>query len=81
MFDAAGESFLTAYRWTMEHLFVINIIFSLIIIFFRRRNPTTVWAWLLLLYFVPILGFVLYLLLGQDFRKERMFKMKKSWFI
>ena len=77
MFDAAGESFLTAYRWTMEHLFVINIIFSLIIIFFRRRNPTTVWAWLLLLYFVPILGFVLYLLLGQDFRKERMFKMKE----
>ena len=77
MFDTAGESFLTAYRWTMEHLFVINIIFSLIIIFFRRRNPTTVWAWLLLLYFVPILGFVLYLLLGQDFRKERMFKMKE----
>lgn len=77
MLETAGESFLTVYRWTMDHLFVINIIFSLIIIFFRRRNPTTVWAWLLLLYFVPILGFVLYLLLGQDFRKERMFKMKE----
>ena len=77
MLEIAGEGFLTIYRWMMEHLFVINIIFSLIIIFFRRRNPTTVWAWLLLLYFVPILGFVLYLLLGQNFRKERMFKMKE----
>lgn len=77
MLEIAGDGFLTVYRWMMEHLFVINIIFSLIIIFFRRRNPTTVWAWLLLLYFVPILGFVLYLLLGQNFRKERMFKMKE----
>ena len=58
-------------------LFLINVIFSFLIIFFQRRNPTTVWAWLLLLYFVPILGFVLYLILGQNFRKDRMFKMKE----
>lgn len=44
---------------------------------FQRRNPTTVWAWLLLLYFIPGLGFILYLILGQNFRKDRMFKMKE----
>ena len=77
MFETAGEGFISTYRWMMDHLFVINIIFSLVIIFFQRRNPTTVWAWLLLLYFIPILGFVLYLILGQNFRKERMFKMKE----
>ena len=60
-----------------RYLFVINIIFSLLIVFFQRRNPTNVWAWLLLLYFIPGLGFVLYLILGQNFRKERMFKMKE----
>lgn len=37
----------------------------------------TVWTWLLVLYCIPVLGFVLYLILGQDFRKERMFKMKE----
>ncbi len=37
----------------------------------------TVWAWLLILYFIPVLGFGLYLLLGQNFRKDRMFKMKE----
>ncbi len=65
------------YQWMLEHLFVINIVFSILIVFFQRRNPTTVWAWLLLLNFIPVLGFVLYLVLGQNFRKERMFKMKE----
>lgn len=61
----------------MREFWVINIIFSIIIIFFQRRNPKAVWAWLLLLYFIPVLGFVLYLALGQNFHKERMFKMKE----
>lgn len=65
------------YLWMMEHLWFINMILSVLIIFFQRRNPTTVWAWLLLLYFIPVLGFLLYLVLGQNFRKERMFKMKE----
>lgn len=62
--------------WLMDHLVFINILFSIIIIFFQRKEPTTVWAWLLVLYFIPILGFILYLVLGQDYRKDRMFKMK-----
>ena len=77
MFEFVGDGAVNAYRWMMEHLFLINIVFSLLIIFFQRRNPTTVWAWLLLLYFIPVLGFVLYLILGQNFRRERMFKMKE----
>ena len=77
MLDLVGDGVINVYRWMMEHLFLINIVFSLLIIFFQRRNPTTVWAWLLLLYFIPVLGFVLYLILGQNFRRERMFKMKE----
>ena len=72
-----AEGILEIYLWILENLWFINVVLSILIIFFQRKNPTTVWAWLLLLYFVPILGFVLYLLLGQNFRKERMFKMKE----
>lgn len=60
-----------------DNLFVINIVLSLVIVFFQRRNPQHVWTWLLLLYFIPILGFVLYLIIGQDFHKSRMFKAKE----
>lgn len=75
--DDYGNVISEVYRWFLDHLFIINFIFCLIIIFFQRRNPATVWAWLLLLYFLPVLGFVLYFVLAQNFRKERMFKMKE----
>ena len=55
MFIAAGHMISEAYLWLMDHLFIINLVFSILIIFFQRRDPTTVWAWLLLLYFLPVL--------------------------
>lgn len=60
-----------------NHLLVWNMLFAIIIVFFQRRDPKSVWAWLLLLYFVPVLGFVFYLLLGQDMHKRKMFKIKE----
>lgn len=61
----------------MSNLIYINIILAILIVFFQRREPMTVWAWLLVLYFIPILGFLLYLVLGQDLHKKHMFKMKE----
>jgi len=60
-----------------EHLFVINIFLALIIVFFQRRAPQNVWTWLLILFFIPIVGFILYLVIGEDFNKSRMFKAKE----
>ena len=77
MLELIGDAIQLTFWWIMDHLLFINILLSLLIIFFQRRNPTTVWTWLLVLYFIPILGFGLYLLLGQSFRKNRMFKMKE----
>ena len=77
MTELMTEGIQNVFLWIMNHLVFINILFSLVIIFFQRKNPTTVWAWLLVLYCIPVLGFVLYLILGQDFHKERMFKMKE----
>lgn len=71
------SSIIEIIRWISDHLFIINIILSLLIIFFQRKKPTTVWAWLLLLYAIPVIGFILYLILAQNFHKERMFKMKE----
>ena len=65
------------YDFIMDNILIINIIFALIIVFFQRRSPQTVWTWLLLMYFIPILGFILYLVIGQDFHKSRMFKAKE----
>ncbi len=58
-------------------VFVINTLLAITIVFFERRDPRTIWTWLLVLYFIPVLGFFLYLLIGQDMRKSRMFKNKE----
>lgn len=77
MTDTVWSAVGTAFWWCMDNLVFINIILSIIIIFFQRRSPQTVWTWLLVLYFIPIAGFFLYLLLGQDYRKSKMFKVKE----
>lgn len=77
MAEAVLDAVTVSFRFIMEHLVIINILLSLVIIFFQRRSPLTVWTWLLILYFIPILGFVLYLVLGQDYHKSRMFRAKE----
>ena len=58
------------------HLFYLNLTLSLIIVFFQRRDPRTVCTCILVLNFLPIIGIILYLFIGQDYRKSRMFKLK-----
>ena len=71
------DKFIIVWGWVIGNIFYINIVLSIFIVFFQRREPRTVWAWLLVLYFIPILGFVLYLFLGQDHNKRKMFKTKE----
>lgn len=64
------------FQFLIRNLVFLNIVFAVIIVFFQRREPKSVWTWLLLLYFIPILGFVFYLLIGTDMHKRKMFKTK-----
>lgn len=63
-------------NWIFSNLFYINIFLAIIIVFFQRRDPQSVWTWLLVLYFLPVVGFILYLIIGQDYRKSKMFRIK-----
>jgi cardiolipin synthase len=57
---------------------VINILFAISVVFLERKNPHSTLAWLMVLIFVPGLGFLLYLFFGHNLYKERMFKLKES---
>ena len=59
-----------------EHILWLNLLLAVVVVFFERRNPKSVWAWLLLLYFVPVAGFLFYLLIGVDLRKRKRFQVK-----
>jgi cardiolipin synthase A/B len=53
-----------------------NMLAVFYIIFFERRNPANAIVWILALIFVPILGFILYLLFGQQYYKQKRFAFK-----
>ncbi|WP_110927891.1 cardiolipin synthase [Bacillus massiliglaciei] len=55
-------------------ILVLNILFATIIIFFERKEASTSWAWLLVLNFLPIVGFILYLFLGRSLRHAHLFQ-------
>lgn len=44
---------------------VINILAMLTIVFYERRSPQVAAAWILLLIFMPILGFIVYIFFGR----------------
>lgn len=57
-------------------IFLVNILLAIFLIFFERRNPSTTWAWLLILIFFPIVGFIVYLFFGQNLSREKIFNKK-----
>src|SRR5690625_5298356 len=54
-------------------IMVVNIVLAFTIIFLERKNASSTWAWLMVLFFIPILGFLLYLILGRSLSKRRIF--------
>src|SRR5690606_31566358 len=54
--------------------FILNIIFAVVVIFLERRDAASTWAWLMVLFFIPFLGFLMYLLFGQNLSKSKMFQ-------
>jgi len=52
---------------------ILNIVFAFVVVFGERRDASSAWAWLLVLSFIPVLGFFLYLFLGQNLSRARLF--------
>lgn len=77
MLEMVWQSVTGAFAFFMRHLVFFNLIFAVMVIFFQRKEPKSAWAWLLLLYFIPLLGFIIYLLAGTDMHKRKMFRTKE----
>ncbi|MFC4023482.1 cardiolipin synthase [Oceanobacillus longus] len=55
----------------------LNIALGASIVFLERKDPTSSWAWLMVLLFIPIAGFFLYLIFGKPISKRRIFTWDK----
>lgn len=52
-------------------------IFIALVIFMESKNSSRTIAWLLILFIIPVVGFILYLFLGHNIRKKYKFKKKR----
>lgn len=66
---------LFTFSW-FDLFFFINILLVFSVIFLEKKNASTTWAWIMVMLFIPILGFILYLFAGQDLRKRKTFSKK-----
>ncbi len=67
---------LVLYQFLVPVLLIANIFFAITIIFVERKKPTRAVSWLLVLFLLPFLGFLLFLIFGQNYRKEKLFSLK-----
>ena len=58
------------------YILAFNLLAAAFIIFFEKREPEKTIAWLVVLFALPGLGFLAYLLLGRDWRKRK-FRKKR----
>lgn len=55
---------------------IINIFVGLFVVFYERKNPSTIWAWLMVLVFLPAVGWIFYMIFGFEGRKHIKFSLK-----
>lgn len=54
---------------------LINVILALGFLFIERREAGYTWAWLMVLFFIPILGFILYIFFGRNLKKKNFYNL------
>ncbi|WP_243767446.1 cardiolipin synthase [Paenibacillus agricola] len=55
---------------------LINLLFAVVIIFLERRNVGVTWAWLMLLLLLPLIGCIIYLFIGQNLARQKVYRLK-----
>ncbi|WP_042358788.1 cardiolipin synthase [Geomicrobium sp. JCM 19055] len=68
-------SFITG---TFSIVLLINILLAFIIVFIERRDIGATWAWILILFFIPIGGFILYLIFGRHLKQKNFYNLSKE---
>ncbi|MDD6438085.1 MAG: cardiolipin synthase [Prevotella sp.] len=58
-------------HWTFISLYILTDIAMMITILLDNRQPAKTIAWLLVLFFMPFVGIILYIFFGQNTRKEK----------
>lgn len=66
-----------AYHNFYGFISVLNVLLAVTVIFLERRNVGVTWAWLMILLFLPVVGFIFYMFFGQNLSRRKLYKLGK----
>ncbi|MBQ9931315.1 MAG: cardiolipin synthase [Firmicutes bacterium] len=71
-FDSAihGISYVTVF-------YLISVAIAVVVVFGERKDPSRSLAWLMILFLIPYLGIILYLLFSQNMTRKKIFSLTK----
>ncbi len=78
MIDYVTQKFPQIFSTLLFIAFIFNIFLAFILIFLEHRAASSTWAWLLVLFFLPIAGFILYLLFGRQIQRQKLFRLDEE---
>lgn len=65
---------------SFSFVFIVNLVLAGFLIFLERRNVAATWAWLMVLLFLPGIGFLIYMLFGQKLIRRKLYKLEEGEF-
>ncbi|TGB02699.1 cardiolipin synthase [Halobacillus salinus] len=66
------------FPYIVSIILFLNVLLAFAIIFLERRDASATWAWLMVLLFIPIAGFILYLIFGRRLSNKEIFTWDKK---
>lgn len=63
-------------HWLGVGIYTLIVLIVMLKVLMDNRQPSKTMAWLLVLWFIPLLGIILYFFFGQNTRKERMISQR-----
>ncbi|MBU7455080.1 cardiolipin synthase [Leuconostoc fallax] len=57
-------------------ILLINVIGAILTVFSEKRDIATIWAWLLVLLLLPVLGFVIFYFAGSRISNKKIFRLR-----
>ena len=62
----------------MAIIYVMNFVFIILVLFFERKSPAVRLAWIMVLAFMPIIGFVFYLVFSQNLSRMHINQLQEE---
>lgn len=68
--------------FTFSHImvlvYILNALITFGLVFIDNKSPTATLAWIMLLFMLPVVGLILYLILSQNIARQQIFRMTEE---